>query len=135
MFKGKRFSLSGNWAVMFLICFAISALSILLISLCFALVANTSSDPTGNLGIFSLISLILGGAIGGFSSAKIKKESAVLFSVLVALAITLVMLIICIILSGKVSGAALMNYACYVGVSTLSSIIGAREKKRGHHKR
>ena len=135
MFKGKRFSLRGNWAVMFLICLAISALAILLISLCFALVANMSQDPTGNLGIFSLISLILGGAVGGFSSAKIKKESAVLFSTLVALAISIVMLIICIILNGKVSGAALMNYACYMGVATLSSLFGAREKRHKHHKR
>ena len=135
MFKGKRFSLKGNIAITFLICFALSALAIILLSLIFALIANASSDPTGNLGIFSLASLLIGGVVGGFASAKIKKESAVLFSALVALAVTLVMLIVCVIMSGRVGVAAFMNYACYIGVATLAALFGAREKRHKRHKR
>lgn len=134
MHKGKRLSLKGNIAMTFLICLAMSALVIILLSLIFALIANMSKDPTGNLGIFSLVSLLLGATISGFASAKIKKESAVGFSALVALALTLVMLLICVIAnSGKIPVSAFMNYACYNGVATLSAFIGSRERRHKRH--
>lgn len=135
MFNGKKFSLKGNLAVTFLICLAISALIIILLSLIFALIANASGDPTGNLGLFSLTALIIGAAASGFVSAKIKKEGAVVFSALVALALSLIMLIICVIMSGKISLAAFMNYLCYIGVATLSAFVGSREKKHKRHRR
>ena len=135
MFKGKRFSIKGNWAVEFLISFAISVLAILLISFAFALVANGLEDSTGNLGIFSLVSLLLGAAIGGFASSKIKKDGALVFSALVALAVVLIMLIICAIMSGKIGGGAFMNYGCYMGVAVFSAFLGSREKKHKHHRK
>ena len=129
MNKGKRISLKGNFAAIFAICLAISTSAVILLSMTFALVAIMSKDPTGNLGIFSLSALLLGGAIGGFASAKIRKEGAVVFSALVALAVVMIMLIVCIIINGKIGGGAFMNYACYVGVSAFSGFLGAREKK------
>ena len=134
MFKGKRFSIKGNWVIEFLICLGISALAIIGLSFAFALVANGLEDSTGNLGLFSLAALLLGAAIGGFASAKIKKEGALVFSALVAVAIVLIMLIICLIAGGNLGGA-LMNYGCYMGVAVFSAFIGARERKRRHHKR
>ena len=135
MFKGKRFSIKGNLAIEFLICLGISALAIVGLSFVFALVANGLEDSTGNLGIFSLISLLLGGAIGGFISAKIKKDGALIFSALVALATVLIMLVICVIMSGKIGGGAFMNYACYMGVAVFSAFLGSREKRHKHRKR
>jgi preprotein translocase subunit YajC len=63
MFKGKRFSFKGNVAVEFLICLAISALIIILLSFIFAIIANALADPTANLGIFSFSSLIIGAIV------------------------------------------------------------------------
>ena len=119
----------------FLTCLALSIFAILAFALIFALVANASKDSTGNLGLFSLLSMLLGAVVSGFSSAKIKKEGAVAFSALVALAVVLIMLLCCVIFSGKVPVSAFMNYACYIGVATLSALFGAREKHKRHHKR
>jgi putative membrane protein (TIGR04086 family) len=135
MHKIKRFLPKGNLAITFLISLAISTSAIILLSLTFALIANMSNDPTGNLEIFSFVALLLSGAIGGFSSAKIKKDGALLFSALVALALTLVMLIISVIINGKVSGGAFMNYLCYIGMAIIFSLLGSRESKKKHHKR
>ena len=135
MFKGKGISTRRNIWVTFLICLGISAAAIVLLSLLFAMIAFMLKDPTVNLGFFSLAALLLGGATGGFTSAKIKKEGTLMFSALVALTTTLIMLIICVIMTGKASGGALMNYTCYIGVATLFSLLGAREKKRKHHRR
>ena len=135
MFKGKRFSIKGNWVIEFLIAFAISALAIIGLSFAFALVANGLEDSTGNLGIFSLVSLLLGAAVGGFVSAKIKKEGALLFSALVAVAVVIIMLIICVISCGKIGGGTFMNYGCYLGVAIFSAFLGSREKKPRRHRR
>jgi lysylphosphatidylglycerol synthetase-like protein (DUF2156 family) len=135
MFKGKRFSIKGNWVIEFLICLGISSLAIIGLSFAFALVANGLEDSTGNLGIFSLVSLLLGAAAGGFVSAKIKKEGALVFSALVAVAVVIIMLLICVISCGKISGGAFMNYGCYMGVAVFSAFLGSRERKHRHHKR
>lgn len=134
MFK-KRLSLKGNPTVTFVICLAISALIIIFLSVIFAFIANASGDPTGNLGLFSLTTLIVGAAASGFISAKIKKEGALIFSTLVALALTLIMLLVCVIMGGGVSLSAFMNYLCYVGVAALSAFIGSREGRHKRHKR
>ena len=135
MYKGKRFLVKDNWAVVFLICLAMSAMVIILLSLMFALVSNMSNDPTGNLGIFSLLTVLLAAAASGFATAKIKKENAIGFSALVSLATVLIMLLSCVIMNGKVSGSAFMNYICYIGVATLFSLLGAREKSHKRHRR
>ena len=135
MFKFKRFLSKENPVLKVFLCMAISALSIILLSLAFAFVANISKDPTGNLGLFSLAALIISGAIGGFTSAKIKKDSAVIFSALIAVGMALIMMILCVIINGKVSGGSLMNYLCYIGVSTVFSVWGSKEKKHRHRKR
>ena len=135
MFKGKRFSLKGNIGLTFLSCLAVSALIIIFLSLIFAIVANTLEDPTGNLGIFSFAVLIIGAAAGGFISAKMKKEGAVVFSSLVALTLTLIMLVICLITDGGVNLSALMNYLCYIGVASLGATVGAKEGRHKHHKK
>ena len=134
MFNGRRVSFKGNVAFEFLICFLISALAIVGLSFIFALIANSLEDSTGHLGIFSLVTLLMGGAIGGFITAKVKRDGALVFSAIVALAVVAIMLIICLITSGNLGGA-FMNYACYMGVAIFSAFLGSREKKHRRHKR
>ena len=135
MFKGKRFSLKGNFLMMFGISFGISVTALMLLSLIFAFIANASKDSTGNLELFSLVSLLIGGAVGGFGSAKINKEAAVIFSALVALSVSLIMLITCLIMNGKIGGGAMMNYACYIGTSTFAGFVASGERKHKRHRR
>lgn len=135
MHKYNGFSLKNNFWLMLIICLSISVVSILLISIIFALVAEGSKDPTGNIGIFSLSALLISGAISGFVSAKIKGEKAIGFSALISLVTIFIMLMLCLIISGKVGSGALMNYLCYMLVSVFFSFIGSREKKHRHHKR
>ena len=135
MLKGKRLSLKDNTALTFLACLGFSLLALVLFSVVFAIIANLSNDPTSMLGLFSLGALILGGAVGGFFSARMKKEGTLLFSLLVALAIVMLMLIICVVICGKISGSAFMNYGCYIGISALTSLLGSRERKHKHRRR
>ncbi len=129
----RKGTLTGGVAETFLLCFAISVLLIILLSLASALIVGALDDPTKYLGVFSLGAMLLSAIAGGVCCARIKGEGGVRFAALVALAIVLVMLLINVIISaGKVSGGAFMNYGCYLGTFALSAFIG--KKKEGHRK-
>ncbi len=133
MFRKRRIADGGGLLQRFLICLAFSALFILLLAFISALIVNSLSDPTKNLGIFSLVAMLLSALVSGVFCARMAKDKETQFTALVALAVVLIMLLINVIASGgKVSGGAFMNYGCYLGVATLSSLLG---KKKGGHKR
>lgn len=132
MHKGKGI-LNGGVAEKFLICFAISALVIIILSLISALILGALNDPTKSLGLFSFGAMLLSAAASGICCARINGEGGIGFASLVALAVVLIMLLINVILSaGRVSGAAFMNYGCYFGTFLLSAFAG---KKRNGHRR
>ena len=134
MHKRKRIN-SGGVAESFAICFGISTLLIILFSVISAVIAYMLDDPTEHIGLFSLASMILAGVVGGISCARIKGDGGVRFAALVALAIVLLMLLINVILSeGRVSGAAFMNYGCYMGIYSLSAFLGKKTYKHRKHK-
>ena len=122
----------------FIICLALSILTILAISTAMTAVLMAGSDPTGKIGIFSPLTLILSAIIGGIISAKMRVGDGIGFSLTVAFAVCLVMLIFGMILSGgKIGGGAFMNYLCYFAIySLLSYLVGRRRsvKKRGRLK-
>ena len=134
MHKRKRVN-SGGVAESFAICLGISTLLIILFSVISAVIAYMLDDPTRLLGLFSLASMLLAGIIGGICCARIKGDGGVRFAALVALAIVLLMLLINVILSeGRVSGAAFMNYGCYMGIYSLSAFLGKKTDKHRKHK-
>ena len=111
MLKGKRALQGGNIAGSFLICLALSGAVILGLSLICAFIASRLNDPTGNLGLFSLVAMLLSAVISGVLCARIKGEGGARFSFLVALSVVLIMLLINVIIcAGKVSLSAFMNY-------------------------
>ncbi len=135
MLKGKRSFLWGKGVGNYLICLGFSALIIILTSLIFSLIANSSSDPTKNLGIFSLATLLISAILGGFFTSKLGRGESIGYSLLVALSVVLIMLISCIILGkGKISGSAFMNYGCYLGVYAMASLLGKRGGRRRRHR-
>ena len=134
MLKTKRGN-DGGIFISFVICFVFSALTIVVLSLVSAIIVNGLDDPTAFLGIFSLGTMVLSAIGSGIFSIKFRRESTVGYSALVALSVVLVMLLINVILSGgKISVAAFMNYACYIGANALGAIIakqmGGRRRRR-----
>ena len=135
MLNVKKYIKSDDGAVEFLICFGFSLAMILICSLIMALVANSSEDPTGKIGIYSLVSMTVSAIAGGIFSSRMRGDGGVLYALLVSLAIVLVMLLIAVITcSGKVSGSAFMNYGCFLATSTLAAIFGKKRNVRRNHK-
>ena len=134
MLNGKR---TGGGGIMktFLLCFAISVLLILLLTLISALIAGGLEDPGKAIGLFSLGSMLISAAASGVFSSRIKGEGGLKFATLVALAVVLTMLLINVIIcGGKVSGGSFMNYGCYMGVASLSAFLGRKRVGHSRHR-
>ena len=117
----------------FFIGFGLSWAVILAITLISTAITTSLDDPTGNIGIFALGSLLISAAISGFVCCRIKGDGGVAFSTLISLAVTLIMLLINVIAcGGKVTLGAILNYICYIGVASLSALLG---KKRSNHRK
>ena len=135
MLKNKRRLDHGGVGMKFISCFAISFILIFISALISALIVQGLDDPTSKLGLFSLIAMMVSASVSGIISAKISGESGIRFAMLVALAVVLIMLLINVIASaGKVSGGAFMNYACYMGIASLSATLGRKKERHARHR-
>ena len=134
MLKGKKY-IKNDGAVKFLICLAFSAAMIILSSFIMALVASASSDPTGMVGIYSLVAMVVSAVFGGIFSGRMRGEGGVVYALLVSLAVVLIMLLVALIVcGGKIGGGAFMNYGCYLGASALAAIPGKKRKVHRAHR-
>lgn len=134
MLKTKRGKDGGIFRD-FIFCFGFSALTIVVLPLVSAVIANALDDPTAFLGIFSLVTMILAAIASGIFSVKFRRESTVGYSALVALSVVLIMLLLNVILSGgKISPAAFMNYSCYIGANALGAMITKHAGGRRRHR-
>lgn len=117
------------------LCVGISLLCVGIISLIFALAANLSADPTGKIGIFSLIALLISAALAGFVNGAMNRERGVGFFALGALAVVAVMMIACLIMTGgKIGTGAFMNYGCYLGVYMLSTLLAKKRRTKARRR-
>jgi O-antigen/teichoic acid export membrane protein len=118
-------------AVSLALCVGASLLCVGVITLIFALAANFSADPTGKIGIFSLVSLLISAVLSGLITALTNKERGGGFFALIALGTVAVMMVACLIMTGgKISASAFMNYGCYLGAYALSALLGKKRKAR-----
>ena len=137
MYREKRKKESGKGRF-FLISLAISLGVLILTSLVMSLVAYASPDPTGNIGLYSLISLLLSAAVSGFIISGRYGERRIAMTALISLATVLILIIFGMVASGGRLGlGALMNYLSYFGVAVLISLFskgrqGKRHKKHKH---
>ena len=126
--KSRR---EGGTVQCFFICAAIAVLLIILLSLSAAAITMSLQNPSASIGIISLAVLIISAAVSGFINAKLFPNQKAVFGASVALLITLLMLLSCVIAcNGKVGGSAFMNYGCYFSISTLACYLGRISKKR-----
>lgn len=119
--RAIRFGLSVLFPILILI----------VISFVMAIILNSSKDPTKNIGILSLLTLLLSALVGGVAVSAFNKEFNLKLSSLVFLSITFLMFLISLIAcQGKILPSALMNFACYFGLSMVGSVIGRKKQRR-----
>ena len=119
----------------FIISFCSSILVLIAISMIMAAIAMANEDPTGKIGLFSLISLLLSAMISGLLTARLNIDKKLGFSLTVALGVALLMLLAGVIVSaGRMSGGAFMNLGCYFGLFALSAYLGGRKSGHRRHK-
>ena len=133
MYKGKKQTKTDGRGGLFLMSLGISLGILLAASLIMSAVAYSSADPTGKIGIYSLVSLIVSAALAGFIASRL--SDSVGLSTLTALATVLILILVGAVISGgKLGLGALMNYLCYFGVATLFSLF-AKKRVRRHKRR
>lgn len=127
--KGK----SGG-AKAFLFGMLISVVSFFVFSALAAILASSADNPTGSVGIYSLLALTLSAAVSGALISRMGGQGGMRFSLICSLCTVLLMALYAIITTGGApKSAALMNYICYIGVSALFSFLG--RKREGHRAR
>lgn len=122
-------------AINLLIGVAVSVIIFMALTLIFTVICYNTGNPTGNLGIFALVSLIVSGAIGGFSLSRAKSRFGFGNAVISALITASIFLIVSLISNVGFSASQFMNCGCYVMTSLLFAFLGKGGGKRKRHRR
>ena len=131
--KNKRIFDSGVYT--YFLSLGISVLVLLFCSFITAAILHSGEDPTRNIGVATLSSLIVSSALSAFAVSRINRDGGIKTCALVAFGVVLLMLITGAIASGgRLSGSSFMNYGCYLAVFLLTGYIGRIKKKRRGHK-
>ena len=98
-----------------------------------ALISSMTKDPTSLTGAFSLLALLLAGAVSGFVISRVNGEGGKLIGILSSVIATSVMMIVGLIWKGGLLPlGALLNLFAFLAVGVLASILG---KKRARKRR
>ena len=98
-----------------------------------ALISSMTKDPTSLTGAFSLLALLLAGAVSGFVISRVNGEGGKLVGILSSVIATSVMMIVGLIWKGGLLPlGALLNLFAFLAVGVLASILG---KKRARKRR
>lgn len=126
--SGKNF-ISGPWMIPIL-CTS-SILIIVLLSLIASFAVMGLENPRDGIDIAALITLIISGAVSGFSSDKLRgnlKESVIILG-----AVDIVIIAFSLVCGNLPSG--IMNALCYSGAGILSSLLSKSTGSRKRHRR
>lgn len=134
MLKTKRSTERGIFGY-FALCFGVSILIFILLSIICAAILLSLDDPTAFIGVSSLVVLILSALISGIVSVFLWRDATIGRSALTATLCVLIMLLINVIISsGKISLGAIMNYVCYIGSYLLGALITKHLGGRRRHR-
>ena len=98
-----------------------------------AMISSMTKDPTSLTGAFSLLALLLAGAVSGFVISRVNGEGGKLIGILSSVIATSVMMIVGLIWKGGLLPlGALLNLFAFLAVGVLASILG---KKRARKRR
>ena len=95
-----------------------------------ALIVSTVENPSGGVGICSLVSLPVSGVVGGFINARMREDGGFGFSLLAGLAVSLVTMAISLIAIGTVRGGGIMNSLTYMGGTLAGAFLGGRRASK-----
>ena len=100
-------------------------------ALLLAVVSYFTADPTALTGAFSLLALVLAGAVSGFATSRVRGEGGVLVAVVSAVISTAFMLAVGLVWRrGLLPLGAILNLAVFIIVSVLCALIGKRRKRK-----
>ena len=133
MRKHKRKEL-GLTALMLLgAAFALAV--IVAVSFVLSIISSMTKDPTSLIGAFSLIALILSGAISGFVTSKVNGDGGVLIAALSSVISAFAILAIGLIWKGgAIKLSVPLNLIVFIAVSVIASLLGKKRPKRSKHR-
>lgn len=131
MKKHKRKEL--GLTALLLIGAATSVVAVFVVAFILAFISSLTKDPTSMTGAFSLLALILAGAVSGFVISRANGDGGALVGILSSVIATGVMIIAGLIWkNGFLPLGALLNLLAFLAVAIISSILG---KKRARKRR
>ena len=96
-----------------------------------AFISSLTKDPTSLTGAFSLLALILAGAVSGFVISRANGDGGALVGILSSVIATGVMIIAGLIWkSGFLPLGALLNLLAFLAVGILSSLLGKKRSRK-----
>lgn len=101
-----------------------------------AIIACFTGDPTALTGAFSLLSLIIAGAVSGFITSRANGDGGALVGILSALICSALMLAIGLVWKGGLLPfGAILNIAVFAVVSVGASLLGKKRVRIGRKHR
>ena len=128
----KRFYKKSNMSALSKLAIGalISILSLLAFAVIFGIVAMMFQDVTGKIPLFSIMTVILSGAVAGAIVSRFITDGNLGFSLLTALFASLVLMLLGVIMGGgAVSVSVFLNFLIFIGVFGLSSYIFKKREK------
>lgn len=105
------------------------------VSFILSIISLMTKDPTSMIGAFSLIALILAGAISGFVTSKVNGDGGVLVAVLSSVIATFAILSIGLICKGgAIKLSVPLNLCVFIAVSIFSALLGKKKPKKIRHR-
>lgn len=106
------------------------------ISLIFTAICYAGNDPTNAIDIFSLVALLLSGALSSFINARLGAKRGFPIAVIATAFSSALLLILGLVFSAGAIGFGLfMNIICYVMVCLLFGFFGKSSTARKHSRR
>ena len=98
-----------------------------------AILALRAESPMDAASVYSLASVVVSAALGGFILCKIKGEGGVKHSLICASLSTALLLILGMIIGGLPGISSLINYVSFIGTASVFAFLGRKRERR--HKR
>ena len=103
-------------------------------SLLLAVLAYFTNDPTATTGAFSLLALLLAGAVSGFVTSRVRADGGMLIGSVSAVIAAIIILCIGLVWQGGLLPlCAVLNTVAFTVVSCASALLGKKKKKRKSH--
>ena len=103
---------------------------VIAMALLLATAAYFTLDPTATTGAFSLLALIIAGAVSGFVTSRVNGEGGALIGAVSAVIAALVMLAVGLIWRGGLLPlGAVLNVIAFTVISSASALLGKKRKK------